>query len=106
MAERPFTLDDMLQQFRQVRKMGGLKDMSSMTDEERADPRLFEDEPLRRSHVAERSGTSAEEVAGLLGLYRSLQKFIAAGGPEGLVGPGPFGFPGPTNVPGLDSELN
>ena len=76
MAERPFTLDDMLQQFRQVRKMGGLKDMSSMTDEERADPRLFEYEPLRRSHVAERVGISVEEVAELLRQYREMRQVM------------------------------
>ncbi|MHC5053737.1 MAG: hypothetical protein ACYTKD_03350 [Planctomycetota bacterium] len=134
MAKLRFTLDDMLRQFRKVRKIGLIEDvfakmpdtwdfvpeeqewernferceaiLSSMTDEERADPSLFEDEPGRRADVAERSGTSVEEVADILEQHRSLQKLIATGGPEGLAGRGAFGFPGPGNVPDPRSEMN
>jgi len=105
MAERRFTLDDMLRQFREIRKMGSVKDvlavipgmpelaqgaehcernfarfeaiLSSMTDEERADPGLFKEEPVRRSRVAERAGVSVEEVAELLRQYREMKQLMA-----------------------------
>jgi signal recognition particle subunit SRP54 len=104
MAERTFTLDDMLRQFRQIRKMGSVKDvfamipgmpepvqgaeqcernfarfeaiLASMTDEERGNPDLFKDEPVRRSYVAERAGVSVEKVAELLRQYREMRQLM------------------------------
>jgi len=114
-----FTLDDMLDQFKQVRKMGpvsgllsmlpgmpGMKQLKnvqvdekqldrveamilSMTPEERRRPAIIAGS--RRQRIAKGSGTNVQEVNALLKQYREMQRLMKqfAGGRMGK-----FGFPG------------
>jgi signal recognition particle subunit SRP54 len=107
MFSQQFTLEDMLQQFRQVRKLGSLKDtlamipglsamagpmdvderefarfeatISSMTPEERAHPELVID-ASRRNRIAKGSGTSPNDVMMLLKQYREIRKLFSGKG--------------------------
>jgi signal recognition particle subunit SRP54 len=98
-----FTLEDFLDQFQQVRRMGsidallgmlpGAPDMPSagvtdrdlsrveaiiraMTPEERADPRMIDGS--RRRRIARGSGTSPQEVNGLLRQFTEAQRMMKA----------------------------
>jgi len=101
-----FTMDDMLQQFRQVRKMGSMKDtlsmipgisqmaggmdfddrdfaryeaiLSSMTPGERTHPELIE--ASRRGRIARGSGTSPADVSNIIKQYREMKKLFSGKG--------------------------
>ncbi len=101
-----FTMDDMLQQFRQVRKMGSMKDtlsmipgisqmaggmdfddrdfaryeaiLSSMTPGERSHPELIE--ASRRNRIARGSGTSPADVSNIIKQYREMKKLFSGKG--------------------------
>lgn len=112
MAKGTFGLDDFLVQMNKVRKMGGMMSMlkmlpgvgsklgdldiddkefnrleaiiHSMTLDERSDPDLLN--PSRRRRVASGSGTSVNEVAGLVKTFkrsRDMMKMMAGGGGAG-----------------------
>lgn len=132
MTDGRFTLDDMLCQFRLIRTTGigktvfammpGMREfapdaqdlkckferyetiLSSMSEDERADAGLFEDDPVRRSNVAKRSGTSEREVADVLRLYCFLRKLADKHG--GLVRRRAFRFPDFEGGPQQDCKLN
>ncbi len=102
LAEDKFDLDDMLQQLRQVQKMGDLKSMLgmipgmgkqlkdveidpkqfarteaiilSMTPKERRNPKLFN--PSRKRRVAAGCGMRVEEVNRLLKQYESMRQMM------------------------------
>jgi signal recognition particle subunit SRP54 len=106
MFSAQFTLEDMLQQFRQVKKLGSLKDtlsmipglgamtgpmdvderefaqfeaiICSMTPEERAHPEIVDS--ARRKRVATGSGTSTNAVMMLLKQYREMRKLLSGRG--------------------------
>ncbi len=114
MMEGRFDLEDFLQQLQQVKKMGSLggimklmpglsKDMrqaagsiddreiarveaiiSSMTPAERADATLIDGS--RRVRIAHGSGTSTQDVNGLLKQFREMQKMMKGMGGGGLPG--------------------
>ncbi len=117
LLKNEFTLDDMLQQFKMVRRagpvgdllgmipgMGGLlagqqveeKDMdhlqaiiSAMTPEERRRPELIDQS--RRRRISRGSGTAGEEVSALLKQYHELRRLMSGKGRlAGLFG-GMFG---------------
>jgi len=101
-----FTLDDMLGQFRQLRKMGSVKDtiamlpgaaamlggtelderefarmeaiLSSMTPTERAHPELLDGS--RRARIARGSGTTAGDIAMVIKQYREMKKLFSGKG--------------------------
>ncbi len=101
-----FTLDDMLAQFRQVRKMGSVSDtikmipgagqmlggadledrefarmeaiLSSMTGDERAHPEIFD--ASRRNRIAKGSGTGPADVSMVLKQYRETKKAFSGKG--------------------------
>jgi signal recognition particle subunit SRP54 len=119
MMEGRFDLEDFLQQLQQVKKMGSLggimklmpglsKDMrqaagsiddreiarveaiiSSMTPAERADATLIDGS--RRVRIAHGSGTSTQDVNGLLKQFREMQKMMKGMGGGGLPGMGGMG---------------
>ncbi|HVM11454.1 MAG TPA: signal recognition particle protein [Actinomycetota bacterium] len=118
-----FTLEDFLEQLRQVRKLGPLKDLmgmlpgagelaavdiderevarteaiiSSMTPEERQSPEIINGS--RRARIAGGSGTSVAQVNALLKQFdqaRTMMQRLTGGGLKGLRGlPGLPGLPG------------
>jgi signal recognition particle subunit SRP54 len=106
LLSQQFTLDDMLAQFRQVKKLGSIKDtlsmipgmsqmagpmdfderefaryeaiLSSMTKEERAHPEIIESS--RRSRIANGSGTRPGDVQGILKQYREMKRLFSGKG--------------------------
>jgi signal recognition particle subunit SRP54 len=130
MFSQQFTLEDMLQQFRQVRKLGNIKDtlsmipglgamagpmdggekdlarfeaiICSMTPEERAHPEIVE--ARRRSRIARGSGTTPNDVSGLLKQYREIRKIFSGRGKfagmfQGLLGNMGMKLPGMKKAP-------
>jgi signal recognition particle subunit SRP54 len=111
-----FTLDDMLVQFQQLKKMGPLGDLlgkipgmgavlgdqqvdesefqrieaiiQSMTAEERTHPDIIDGR--RRLRISSGSGTSVQDVNGLLKEFKQMKKMIR----QGMRGRGRGGFPG------------
>ena len=107
MAKREFSLEDFLDNLKQIKKMGSLADilshlpqagplkgidlknldekrivhmeavLLSMTPEERRDPEIFNGK--RRLRVAKGSGRPVSEVNQLLKQYREMKKFIKKG---------------------------
>jgi len=110
-----FTLDDMLQQFQQLKRMGPLTDLlgkvpglgamlgdqeldesefqrveaiiQSMTIEERSHPEIIDGR--RRIRISSGSGTAVQDVNGLLKEFKQMKKMIR----QGMRGKG-RGFPG------------
>ena len=106
LLSQQFSLDDMLAQFRQVKKLGSMKDtlsmipgisqmagpmdfderdfgryeaiLSSMTKEERGHPEIME--ASRRSRIAKGSGTSTGDVQGILKQYREMKRLFSGKG--------------------------
>ncbi len=102
MKKNRFTLDDMLQQFEQMNKMGGIKDIlgmlpgmggkvdpnaiddkkmtrtaaiiKSMTKKERENHRILD--ASRRKRIAAGSGTSVQEVNQLIKQFNDMQKMM------------------------------
>ena len=102
LLENKFDLNDLLDQFAQIRKMGGMKDILamlpgvgkqlknididekqfdkmqalilSMTPEERAKPDIIN--PSRKRRIAAGSGQQVEDVNKLLAQYRNMQKMM------------------------------
>jgi len=101
-----FTMDDMLTQFRQVRKMGSMKDtlsmipgmsqmtggaaiddrdfaryeaiLSSMTPDERTHPEVIR--ASRANRIAKGSGTSPADVSNIIKQYREMKKLFSGKG--------------------------
>jgi len=111
-----FTLDDMLQQFQQLKRMGPLTDLlgkipgmnallggqevdekefkrieaiiQSMTPEERSDPEIIDGR--RRIRISSGSGTTVQDVNSLLKEFKQMKKMIR----HTMQGRGRGGFPG------------
>ena len=110
LAQNKFDLNDLLDQFEQIRKMGSLQDMLamipgigkkaseievderkfdrmkaiilSMTEKERANPDIIN--PSRKRRIAAGCGQSVEEVNRLMSQFRQMQKmFRQFGGKKG-----------------------
>lgn len=120
LIEADFTLEDFLQQFQQLRKMGSMGDLlgmipgarsqlpdvdvsdrdidrveaiiRSMTPEERVDPKLIN--ASRKRRIAVGSGTSQHDVSGLLRQFGQAQKMMQSFA-EGK------GLPGLPSIPGM-----
>ncbi|MHC4504581.1 MAG: hypothetical protein ACYTFI_14850 [Planctomycetota bacterium] len=113
MLSAEFTMEDMLAQFRQVRKLGNMKDMismipgisqmpgaadvderefgrfeailSSMTKEERAHPEIID--ASRRGRIARGSGTRPGDVSNIMKQHRMMkQMFMGKGKLAGMLG--------------------
>jgi signal recognition particle subunit SRP54 len=126
MLSAEFTMEDMLAQFRQVRKLGNMKDMigmipgisqmpgatdfderefgrfeailSSMTKEERAHPEIIDHS--RRGRIARGSGTRPGDVSNIMKQHRMMkQMFMGKGKLAGMLG-GMMGSLG-MKIPGL-----
>ena len=66
--------DDLNEQFNQIKRMGPLKGIYSMTPEERHNPSLIN--PSRKRRIAAGSGRTVEEVNKLLKQLEQMQKMI------------------------------
>ncbi|MBP5303880.1 MAG: signal recognition particle protein [Clostridia bacterium] len=127
--QNKFDLEDMLEQFRQIRKMGNLKDMLamvpgvgrqikdmdiddkmlvriesiilSMTRKERQNPDIIN--PSRKRRIAAGCGMRVEDVNRLLKQYKQMQdmmKYMRKQGKNGRRG----GFPGFPGMPGMKGK--
>lgn len=127
--QNKFDLEDMLEQFRQIRKMGNLKDMLamvpgvgrqikdmdiddkmlvriesiilSMTRKERQNPDIIN--PSRKRRIAAGCGMRVEDVNRLLKQYKQMQdmmKYMRKQGKNGRRG----GFPGFPGIPGMKGK--
>jgi signal recognition particle subunit SRP54 len=124
-----FTLDDMLAQFRQVKKLGSMKDtlamipglsqmagpvdfedsefarmeaiLCSMTKEERAHPEILS--PSRRARISKGSGTRPGDVAGLVKQHNEMKRLFAGKGRFAGMFSGILGNMG-VRIPGLGGK--